>query len=138
MFNGSELRTAFIKWREQLVTCSEGGVFGVPEQLLACPTGLELPGQTCSASVVFYKTPAAFDQKAIRGVRVAHPADRAALHIRELQAPILDDEAWLADMQTSETDAKGGTLGNTKVEALGENELLLGLEVKKRFWGSKV
>eukprot|EP00971_Amphidinium_carterae_P340733 6479197-Amphidinium_carterae.1 len=55
------------------------------------------------------------------GTRVAHPADRTVLFIRELQAPILDDKTWLSDMRTSETDAKGGTLGNTKVEALGED-----------------
>eukprot|EP00971_Amphidinium_carterae_P026324 519190-Amphidinium_carterae.1 len=42
------------------------------------------------------------------------------LSIRELQAPILDDEAWCSDAQTSETDARAGTLG-TKVEALGED-----------------
>eukprot|EP00971_Amphidinium_carterae_P298059 5922542-Amphidinium_carterae.1 len=29
------------------------------------------------------------------GTHVVHPADRAALSVRELQAPILDDEAWL-------------------------------------------
>eukprot|EP00971_Amphidinium_carterae_P070979 1403422-Amphidinium_carterae.1 len=33
------------KGREQLVTCLKGGVFGVPEQLSACPKGLELPSK---------------------------------------------------------------------------------------------
>eukprot|EP00971_Amphidinium_carterae_P208852 4143278-Amphidinium_carterae.1 len=43
--------TANREGREQLVTCSKGGVCGVPEQLSACSTGLEVPGQTCSAVV---------------------------------------------------------------------------------------
>eukprot|EP00971_Amphidinium_carterae_P233446 4633195-Amphidinium_carterae.1 len=34
---------------------------------------------------------------------------------------LMIDEAWLSDAQTFETDAKRGTLGNTSVEALGED-----------------
>eukprot|EP00971_Amphidinium_carterae_P188703 3745738-Amphidinium_carterae.1 len=97
MFNGSELITALFKGT---TAC------GVPYR----------PGATrpnmCSRSR-FFGVP----KRQSKGTRVAHAADRAALSIKELQAPILDDEAWLSDVQTSEKDARGGTLGNAKVEA---------------------
>eukprot|EP00971_Amphidinium_carterae_P061675 1221167-Amphidinium_carterae.1 len=44
-----------------------------------------------------------------------------ALSIREFEAPILDDETCFSDVQTCETDAKGGTPGNTTVDALRED-----------------
>eukprot|EP00971_Amphidinium_carterae_P272410 5406818-Amphidinium_carterae.1 len=80
------------KGSEQLVTCWEGGVLVYQNSF----------------------------RRALQAACVASPADRAALSIRGLQAPILDDETWISDTQTSETDAKGGAFGNAKVEALGE------------------
>eukprot|EP00971_Amphidinium_carterae_P186917 3710360-Amphidinium_carterae.2 len=50
------------------------------------------------------------------------PADRAALSIRELQARVFDDETWLSDAQTSETDAREVPLATQRLKVWGRME----------------
>eukprot|EP00971_Amphidinium_carterae_P305405 6069287-Amphidinium_carterae.1 len=96
------------------------------QQLSACPAGLKLQGQTCSADVVFANPSAAFEQVLTcstsrffgvprRQSGGTHPADQTVWSFKKLQAPVLDDETWLSEVQTFEKD------GSTKVETLGED-----------------
>eukprot|EP00971_Amphidinium_carterae_P186624 3704457-Amphidinium_carterae.1 len=77
------------KGREQLAKFSQGGAFGIPEQLSVCPTDLALP-----AGDVF-----GVPQTRSGDTRSAHPACRAnsALSDKELHAPLFDDETWLLE-----------------------------------------
>eukprot|EP00971_Amphidinium_carterae_P146395 2901658-Amphidinium_carterae.1 len=80
--------------RDNVVTCSTGRFFGAPKGNREVPV-----------------LPALVTERLLTN----------QLSITELQTPLLDDETWLSDAQTSETDAKEGTIGSTKVEALGED-----------------
>eukprot|EP00971_Amphidinium_carterae_P285089 5659292-Amphidinium_carterae.1 len=101
MFNGSGMRTFFSR-REQVVTCSVGEVFGVPEQLsgetpVASLCSLAVPCETCSSEEVFDQISSA-EREDVVGVpkrksgvtRVAHPAGRAnsALSSKELEVAL--------------------------------------------------
>eukprot|EP00971_Amphidinium_carterae_P165108 3273097-Amphidinium_carterae.1 len=81
--------------REQLVTCSEGGALGVPEQLSVCPRDMELPGEVFGVL-----------QRRSGVNRSGHPSCRAnsALSVKEAHAPLFDDETWLSEAQTSKLE----------------------------------
>eukprot|EP00971_Amphidinium_carterae_P179057 3551525-Amphidinium_carterae.2 len=85
----------FFKGRKQVVTCCQGGVFGVPEKLSACPLVKQFPRR-----VKFL---------------VCHRGDREVLGQPTLLAAF-DDELWLAGALAGK-DAEGGTLSSNKVAA---------------------
>eukprot|EP00971_Amphidinium_carterae_P113832 2255741-Amphidinium_carterae.1 len=65
-------------------------------------------------SLVYHST-----KTALRSTRVAHADSLLALVLsfKELQAPILDDEAWLSDVQYSEKNPREVPLvGNTQLD----------------------
>eukprot|EP00971_Amphidinium_carterae_P203186 4032269-Amphidinium_carterae.1 len=96
------------KGREQVVSCSQGGVLGLPEQLSVCPSDLESPEGEVSGVL----------QRRSGGTRAAHPSCQvdSVLSDKELHVPFFDDELWLAGK-----DAEGGTHNSNKVAALRED-----------------
>eukprot|EP00971_Amphidinium_carterae_P248291 4929333-Amphidinium_carterae.1 len=105
--DSAEAKQLSSKGRKQVVTCSQGGIFGVPEQLSVCPPDLELPGQTVSAGVVL----------------------DLVLSDKELHAPFHDDGLWLTEAPAGK-DAEGGTLSSNKAVALGEDDDITSLSTE--------